>query len=73
MSAPTEQWWDVGRDTFGRLVRLKYAKDYMGRWSWSMHREAASQRDESVVLYNLSGDILIAMGEVANSRRGDRP
>jgi hypothetical protein len=66
---PDEQWWDVGRDEFGRLVRLKFGKDYAGRRSWSLHREAASQRDESIVVYNLSAEVLIAMGEVAKAYR----
>jgi hypothetical protein len=59
---PIKVEWMLGRDRHGRAVTLtRTAEGYV------LRREQANQRDESIVVHDLTLDMLKAIGEVASA------
>lgn len=55
--------YDVGKDIYVRTVTFILEPDSYGRMSWSIHVEAANQRDESQTIRGLTAETILAMAE----------
>jgi hypothetical protein len=58
---PSRIEYHIGKDAFGRQVRLVFTKEY----GWEVHREAGDQRDTSERVTGLTWENLVAIAEAA--------
>jgi hypothetical protein len=69
VTSAASKTYKVGRDSFARQVSLTCEMRSNGHRKWTLHREASSQRDESIIVYDLSDSILIEIGKAACHER----
>lgn len=62
---PAIEVYELGRDQHGRMWTLKRSHRE-GRIIWDLHREAANQRDESAVMYDVPPSALDTIRALAN-------
>lgn len=67
---PTRTEWPIGQDKHQRLVGL-VREINGGAETWSLNRQAHSQRDETVILDGLTPGMLVAIGKIAEQEIGD--
>lgn len=51
---PTTVTYDLGDNLFGQPLKLVYSRDSVNRWMWTLRREQADQRDDSVFISGLT-------------------
>ncbi len=60
--------YEVGEDVYGRTVSLIKEPQSNGQMSWTIHVEAASQRDENQNVSGLTDDVIREMAKVVSQK-----
>jgi hypothetical protein len=63
---PIRAEWEVGKDTWGRQIKLIY-ETVSGKPGWTIHAVAANQRDEDLRIFGLPEQVILLMADVVRS------
>lgn len=66
---PDQIEFEVGETINGASLRLIYAKDIHGKYSWSLFRDATGQRNDDGRIVGISGD---AMRKIIEAVEGQK-
>ena len=64
---PRKSEYDVGKDVHGRTVTLIFEDSQYARKEWTIHVEAANQRDETQCIRGLTPEVILAMAEAVKA------
>ena len=67
---PAKIEFAVGETHYHQPLRLIWGCDSNNRWGWSLHRDAANQRDDYVQIGGMSDEVILKMAEAVKARRG---
>jgi len=56
----------IGQTRFGQTIRLVWERGSDNVFSWTIHQDAASQRDDSAVIRNIPTEVMTKMAEAAS-------
>jgi hypothetical protein len=65
MASEITRTWHLGNDKYGRRVTLTVKPPHQ----WVLEVEPANQRDDGYIVHDLSRDLLIEAGKVAEAYR----
>lgn len=62
--------YDVGETVHRQPLRLVFEKTTGGAMAWTLHKDPASQRDDSTFVSGIPSDVILKMAEAVRSQQG---
>lgn len=66
--SPDRVEFNIGQTRFGQPLRLVFEKGSDGQRGWTLHRDAADQRDDSTFISGLDRETILRMAEAVNNQ-----